>query len=487
MWRGLVVVGALVAGLGVAAAPASAQVAPRIQIISPESGTPQYARNQTVNASYSCQPFDHWVSCQGAVGATDVDNGSPLPTGTLGTFTFVVTAEDESGATTTASRTYRVYDGTAPTITITTPAASASYVQNQSVAASYSCGDEAGGSGIASCTATVGGVPVSNGGALDTSTVGQKTLTVTARDGDGNQTQLSRSYVVADATKPTVTITSPADDATFTQDAVVLADYACADEAGGSGLADCDGTTPDGSAIDTSTLGIHDFTVSAEDYWGNQRFVLHEYTVVNAAPTVTISNPADGAVITRGRTVLADYSCADDSPGSLSCTGDVADGAALDTDDLGPHTLTVTAVDPRGNTTTVTNDYVVVAPRCAGRAVTVMLSMGERPTAGADVILGRPGADSINAGRGNDVICTLGGNDLVRGAAGADRIDLGAGADTGYGLDGADTLIGGAGADVLEGGNGDDLLNGGTQRDTCRGQAGRRDRQVSCEVRTGFP
>ena len=485
VWRGLVVVGALLAGSSALSAPASAQLPPRIVITSPDTGNPSYVRNQEVNASYSCQPFDYWVACEGAVGATAVTNGSPLPTGALGTFTFTVTAEDEGGGTTTASRTYTVRDATPPTISITTPAAgNPTYNRGQAVSASFTCGDEAGGSGIATCSATLDGGPITSGGALNTTTLGSHTLTVTAKDGANNQTQVSRNYFVLDVTDPTITITTPSDGATFTQDSVVTAAYSCADDAGGSGILNCLG---DGQFVDTSTLGSHDYEVSAEDNHGNESFLSHEYTVVNASPTVTITNPADGAVITRGRTVLVDYACADDSPGNLSCTGDVADGAALDTDDLGPHTFTVTAVDPRGNTTTVTNDYVVVAPRCAGRAVTVMLSMGERPTAGADVILGRPGPDTVDARGGNDVVCSLGGNDVVLGSGGADRIDLGIGSDKGYGLDGADTVIGGSGADVLEGGTGNDLLNGGAQRDTCRGQAGGADRQVGCEVRTGFP
>jgi Ca2+-binding RTX toxin-like protein len=48
-------------------------------------------------------------------------------------------------------------------------------------------------------------------------------------------------------------------------------------------------------------------------------------------------------------------------------------------------------------------------------------------------------------------------------------------------------LLGQAGTDLLEGGSGNDVLNGGTQRDRGRGQAGGRDRGISCEVRTSIP
>ena len=49
-------------------------------------------------------------------------------------------------------------------------------------------------------------------------------------------------------------------------------------------------------------------------------------------PTVDLRTPADGAQFDQGAEVAADYSCADKGGSGLtSCTGDVADGAALDT------------------------------------------------------------------------------------------------------------------------------------------------------------
>ena len=71
-----------------------------------------------------------------------------------------------------------------------------------------------------------------------------------------------------DLTPPTVTITTPADGAVYAVGQVVLADYDCTDEAGGSGLATCDGPVANGDPIDTS-LGTHTFTVSATDVAGN--------------------------------------------------------------------------------------------------------------------------------------------------------------------------------------------------------------------------
>ena len=65
-----------------------------------------------------------------------------------------------------------------------------------------------------------------------------------------------------DTTSPTVSLTSPGADAAFLLDEAATSDFACADEAGGSGLARCDGSVDGnpvvaGAAIDTSTLGVH--------------------------------------------------------------------------------------------------------------------------------------------------------------------------------------------------------------------------------------
>ena len=110
-------------------------------------------------------------------------------------------------------------------------------------------------------------------------------------DGSGVHAVTSNSYAEADpdwqptepeppdTTDPTITIASPADGASYPLGAAVTADFSCADEAGGSGLATCVGSVADGALLDTSTAGPHSFSVTATDHAGNTASQTHDYTV----------------------------------------------------------------------------------------------------------------------------------------------------------------------------------------------------------------
>ena len=82
-------------------------------------------------------------------------------------------------------------DTTDPTVAVVTPPAGAAYARNRVVNADFSCADE-GGSGLASCVGTV-----AHGAPIDTATLGDHPFTVTATDNEGNETEVSRTYTVA--------------------------------------------------------------------------------------------------------------------------------------------------------------------------------------------------------------------------------------------------------------------------------------------------
>jgi hypothetical protein len=75
----------------------------------------------------------------------------------------------------------------------------------------------------------------------------------------------------------------------YRQNAVVIADYECRDETGGSGVASCVGTVPDGAPLDTTTLGVHAFQIVAQDNAGNTSTLSFSYLVADPA-TVSISS-----------------------------------------------------------------------------------------------------------------------------------------------------------------------------------------------------
>jgi hypothetical protein len=324
---------------------------PEVTIATPQDGA-VYDRGAHVTADYSCADEPNGSGIESCVG--DVPDGDELDTSALGEHTFTVQATDRAGNTGSQTVNYRVVDTTAPGIVVTTPASGAVYGLGQHVAAEYACADEAGGSGVATCAGTV-----ANGAAIDTSSVGEKTFKVEATDNAGNPASKSVKYTVVDQVPPSITVSSPSEGAVYGLGEHVVADYACADEAG---VATCAGTVANGAAIDTSSVGEKTFKVEATDNAGNPASKSVTYTVVDQAPpSITVSSPSEGAVYALGQRVLASYAC-EDQPGGAgvaSCSGTVASGAPIDTDDFGQHTFEVKSTDNAGNTATRVVNYSV--------------------------------------------------------------------------------------------------------------------------------
>ena len=170
-------------------------------------------------------------------------------------------------------------DTTPPTVTINSPTDGAVYSTGDVVTADYTCEDEPGGSGIAACT---GFVP--SGTELDLSIPGSYSFTVTATDGAGNTTELTHTYEVEvpeDAVPPVIALTTPADGAVFQVGDVVIVEFECTDEDGGSGIVECSGDVADGDAL-FLVPGTYSFVVYAEDAAGNSSQVMHIYDVIAA-------------------------------------------------------------------------------------------------------------------------------------------------------------------------------------------------------------
>jgi hypothetical protein len=95
------------------------------------------------------------------------------------------------------------------------------------------------------------------------------------------------------------------------------------------------------------------------------------------SPTASITTPANGATFTTGQVVHASYSCAAGTggtlkPGAAGCAGPVANGAAINTSTVGPHSFTVSATDTDGQTGSATSNYTVIAPTNPGPPVNIV-------------------------------------------------------------------------------------------------------------------
>ena len=165
---------------------------PPTATISAPAAAQTYALNQNVVTAYSC------ADTQGPGITSCVDSGGGsggsgrLDTTALGPHSYTVTATSGDGATGVGQISYTV--AAAPTVSITTPSANATYQQGQTVNAAYSCQDGAYGPGLtaAGCTGTT-----ANGSPISTSTAGSHSFTATATSADGQTVTQTVSYTVS--------------------------------------------------------------------------------------------------------------------------------------------------------------------------------------------------------------------------------------------------------------------------------------------------
>jgi len=194
-----------------------------------------------------------------------------------GTHTLLVRATDLAGnVESTASRTWNV-DLTPPQITANrTPGPNAFGWNNSDVTVSFTCTDPVS-HGVSSGVAT----PPLSPQVVSAEGAGQS-RSGTCTDVAGNSSTATVDNINIDKTNPTVTILSPPDGATFERDAAVTASFLTSDLL--SGIDSVSSTVPDGSAIDTSTVGLHEFTVIATDRAGNTTTLTHNYQVIFLPP-----------------------------------------------------------------------------------------------------------------------------------------------------------------------------------------------------------
>lgn len=209
------------------------------------------------------------MACDG-----NVPSGAPI-NDMAGTHTFTVRAVDREGRTATQTVAYEVLDLKPPHVELRNPPLNtvSVYDVGTTVLADYSCSDP--DSPEISCT---GDVP--SGSPIDTSRVGYGTLTVRAVDPVGHSYHAQSAWYVLGP--PIVGVSTPADGDSYLLASTHLTDYGCASGIQLIAITACEGTLPNGAAIDTSTsaLGSHTFTVTGVNEHGLTRTVTHRYSVV---------------------------------------------------------------------------------------------------------------------------------------------------------------------------------------------------------------
>ena len=195
----------------------------------------------------------------------DPSSGTVFP---LGATIISCTGIDASGNVAGENFIVTVEDTSLPRISgRVSPPPNSNGWNNTDVAVTFSCSDTA--SGVVTCDGDA--TLVREGDRLSVGGI--------AVDRAGNIATATMSGINIDKTPPTVMIKSPAQGAEYLLSEPALTGWEVRDNLSGVGRSI--GTAGSGLAIDTSSLGPHEFSVTATDLAGNSATVSNSYTVVS--------------------------------------------------------------------------------------------------------------------------------------------------------------------------------------------------------------
>jgi chitodextrinase len=298
----------------------------------------------------------------------------------VGTYTITAKATDNSGAvTTSAAITVKVNANVAPTVSVTAPTANAAFVAPAAITINATAADTDG---------TISKVEFFNGTTLlgsDTTSpysyawsnvaVGTYSITAKATDDKGaTKTSAAVSVTVAANSPPSVSISAPANNATFVAPAAITINANASDTDGtitkvdfynGATLLGTDTTSPYSYAWVNVAAGTYSLTAKATDDKGavTTSAIVSVTVGNNLAPTVSITSPAANASFAAPAAITINATAAD-ADGTVSKV-DFYNGTTLLGSDTtspysyawsnvaaGAYTITAKATDNKGAVTT---------------------------------------------------------------------------------------------------------------------------------------
>lgn len=256
-------------------------------------------------------------------------------TNVLGTYTLTYSYQDSHGNKLSADRTVNVVNTLPPTITL-----------NGSDPMAVTFGSTFTDPGATAKDALGATVTVVATGTVNTATAGSYTRTYTATDSYGNVGTKTRTVTItAPTVPPTVTLVGA--NPLITKKGALFSDPgATAKDSLGNTL-----TVTATGTVNPGTAGAYTRTYSATDQWGNTASITRTVKVYGP-PVITLSGGNPQILVHSNGTTWTDpgYSCVDSFGVSLAVT--VTGGGFKEK--VGSYTVTYTATDAAGNTTTVT-------------------------------------------------------------------------------------------------------------------------------------
>lgn len=297
------------------------------------------------------------IPCGGSVPVTTTSNINPHAPGTY-TITYTACVEDTPGhcdpaRTSSVDRTVVIEDNAAPTITV-----------NGANPLQVECHGTFTDPGATAHDACAGDFAATASGTVDTTTVGQYTVTYNATDPSGHAAaSVTRTVNVVDTTAPVIT-TCPAAQSANANSSCQAAVPNFTGSAAASDL--CGGAVTFSQSPAAGTIvgaGVTTVTITAKDIYNNSSTCTTTFTVNDTTPP-TISCPAGITTGTDPNSCSAVVNpgtpTASDNCGSPSVAGVRSDGQSLSAPyPKGTTTITWTATDGAGNHTSCTQTITV--------------------------------------------------------------------------------------------------------------------------------